>query len=140
MTRLAALLAAVGACGAVLLLAELRWFRRPSLPDRVRPYALGGGTTPRPAVVSVDSFRDVIGPACRQLGDRLAAAVGVQEDVGRRLERLHLPVDPVGFRLRQAAWATGAAGLGLLVAAGLGLGGAVGLLFLAGAPLLAFLI
>lgn len=140
MTQLAVLLAAVGACGAVLALTELRWFRRPSLPDRVRPYAPVGGAAPRPAVVSVGSFRDVIGPACRQLGDRLASVVGVQEDVGRRLERLHLPVDPVGFRLRQAAWAAGAAGLGLLVAAGLGLGGAVGLLFLVGSPLLAFLL
>jgi tight adherence protein C len=140
MTQLAVLLAALGAGGAVLLLADLRWFRRPPLGDRVRPYAPVAGGGPRPSVVSVGSFRDVIGPACRQLGDRLASAVGVQEDVGRRLDRLHLPVDPVGFRLRQTAWAAGAAGVGVLVTTALGLGGATGLLFLAGSPLLAFLV
>ena len=72
-------LAAVGCCrcawvGATLLLSELRWFRRQPLVERLRPYAPGGWAgTGGTGVLSVASFREVIGPLARAVGERLAA-------------------------------------------------------------------
>ena len=48
--------------GALLLLSELRWFSRPRLAERVRPYASSGAVSgTRSGIFSVSSFREVIG-------------------------------------------------------------------------------
>ena len=92
-------------CGCTILLAGTRWARRRSLTDRVAPYLPGHARDGRPAgVLSAASFRDVLTPVAQQLGGRLARLAGIHEDLGRRLERIHAPVDPGAFRLRQLAW------------------------------------
>jgi len=67
----------------------------------------------------VESFREVIGPACRSLGEQASRLLGVHEDLELRLERIHSPVDVTGFRVRQFGW-TGA-GLGIGTLAGIAL-------------------
>ena len=127
--------------GSTLLLAQLRWFARSPLVERLRPYSPGGmAVTERTGVLSFESFREVVGPLARSVGERTARLFGVSEDVAIRLERVHSPLDITGFRVRQLGYAVaafGAAGLTMLathppvVAA---------ILVILGAPLLAFLV
>ena len=63
-------------------------------------------------LLSVESFRDVIGPLARSVGERLARAFGVSEDLEVRLERIHAAFDATAFRVRQVGWAAAAFGLG----------------------------
>jgi tight adherence protein C len=142
MTRL--LVAGVGVCwfaGATLLLGELRWFRRRRLVDRLAPYVPGGAAVRANGVtVSASSFRQVLGPLAAAVGGRVARAFGVTESLAVRLERVHSPLDPTGFRVRQLGWAAlGLAGAAVLATA-LPLPGVMALLFVVGGPLLGFLV
>ncbi len=139
---LLALLGLAGlAAGAVLVVGEIRWFRRRPLVERLGPYAPGGqamvgaGGAPlgRP-------WRTVIGPLARQAGGRLATLLGVEEDLALRLRRLHSPVDPTTFRLRQLGWSALGLALGSTLAATTRPPLPVSLLFTAGGALLAFLV
>lgn len=126
--------------GATLLLSELRWFARVPLADRLRPYTPGGmARRASSGILSIESFRDAIGPVSRLVGGRLARVMGVSEDLDIRLRRVHSPMDVTGFRVRQI----GVAVVGLLaasvVALGLRLSVAVALVFLVGGPILGFL-
>lgn len=95
--------------GATLLLAEVRWFRRRSLTERLRPHrpgrAVGGGWGGGRGLLSASSFREVIGPLASSVGARLARGAGVDEALAVRLARVHDPTDPTAFRLRQLGWA-----------------------------------
>lgn len=127
--------------GATLLLSEVRWFSRVSLLDRLHPYAPGGVTPgPRALFLSVESFRDVIGPLCRVSGERLARALGVSEEMAIRLERIHSPLDVTAFRVRQLGWSAAAFGFGCLLTVALRPPMAAALLFIFGGAALAFLI
>ena len=129
--------------GTTLLLSELRWFQRPSLVDRLRPYAPGagaGGRRHRPGLLSAASFRDLAGPAARSIGARLAGALGVTEDIATRLERVGSPLDPTAFRLRQLGWAGASLSMGAVVAVAFQPPLPVALLLVAGSPMLAFLV
>ena len=127
--------------GAALLLSRLRWFSRPRLADRLRPYSPdGGAVADQLGVFSVASFREVIGPLSSELGARIAALFGVQEELATRLARVHSPLEPTAFRIRQLGWTVAAFGLGALVTLGLGVPAGVGLLLVLGVPLLAFLV
>lgn len=135
------LLGAAGWVGATLLLSQVRWFARVPLGERLRPYAPGGmGRPGRSGVLSVESFRDAIGPLSRGLGERLARLLGVSEDLDVRLLRVHSPLDVTGFRVRQVG--TSVAGLAAAAALALALRPpmAVTLVFLLGGPTLAFLV
>jgi len=127
--------------GSTLLLSELRWFRRRPLVDRLAPYVPGGHAAQRQgAIMSAASFGQVIGPLARAIGEAVARAFGVTEALALRLERVHSPLDVTGFRVRQLAWSGAGLVAGALAAAALGLGGALGLLFVVGGAALAFLV
>jgi tight adherence protein C len=127
--------------GTTLLLSELRWFRRPSTLDRVARYVPGGAAMPRgSALLRAESFRQVVEPLARGVGGRMARLFGVTEALTRRLERVHSTLDVTAFRVRQLAWAGVGLAAGTVVALALPLPGLVRLLFVAGAPLLAFLV
>ncbi len=103
--------------GATLLLSQLRWFARPPLVERLRPYApqtagSSGG------LLTLGSFREVLGPVVGAAGARLARLFGVSEELTLRLQRIHSPLDATAFRMRQVGWATAAFGGGALVAVG----------------------
>ena len=142
MTRLAVLAGLALWGGATLVLSELRWFSRPSLADRLRPYApVGLGTRPgRTSLLSGESLRGVVGPLCRSLGERVARLVGVSEELGTRLERIHSPLDVTAFRVRQLGWSVAAFGASALVVLAVRPPPLVGLVLVVSAPLLAFLV
>jgi len=139
--RLALLSAVMLWIGATLLLSRVRWFARRPLVERLRPYAAAGDQgASRAGLLSVESFRDVIGPVAREVGSRIASLFGVDEDLATRLERVHSPLDATAFRVRQLGVAGAAFVLGTLLALGLRLPPAIGRLFACGVPLLAFLV
>lgn len=134
------LLALAGWAGATLLLSQLRWFSRRPLDERLRPYVPGGWeTSGRAGILSVESFRDVITPAASAMGDAIGRVLGIDDDLETRLRRIHREEPPAGVRVRQLTRAVvaliGAAVFVLI----LELPTPVGVLFVLGAPFLAFL-
>ena len=125
--------------GATLLLSQLRWFARPPLVDRLRPFAPQAAETSG-GLLSLESFRDVLGPIARVAGARLARLFGVSEELSMRLQRIHSPMDPTEFRMRQVGWATAAFGGGGLAAVAIRPAPAVALALCALPPLLTFLV
>ncbi len=127
--------------GVALLLFQVRWFVRPRLADRLRPYAPGPAATVRPRhVLSAASFRDVVGPLCRGVGERIARALGVTEELSVRLERLHSSLDVTGFRLRQVGWSLAGFGSAAVLTGALRPPPVIGLILILTGPFLAFLI
>jgi tight adherence protein C len=122
--------------GVTLLLSEVRWFARLPLLERLRPYAAGA---PRGRVRTAESLAEVVGPMARSLGERLARAFGVNEQLAVRLARVHSPLDVTSFRVRQVGWSVAGLGIGGVAAAALRPAPMLSLLMLLGAPLLAFL-
>ena len=141
MSRLLVVVTVLGWAGATLLLAELRWFRRASLADRLRPYAPGGlrGSS-RSGPLSVTSFREVVAPLARTVGDRVAGIFGVRDGLQARLLRFHSPLSVTAFRTRQLGWVLAAFGIGSLVGLTSGVPTPVAVLIILGSPLLAFLV
>jgi tight adherence protein C len=125
--------------GTTLLLGQVRRLARPSLADRLLPYGAGITTAPRRRRVEVATWRDVVAPVCRTIGERIAGVFGVSEDLAVRLQRIDAPTDATAFRVRQVGWATAALAVGTGVAALLGPPPAIALLIALGLPLLAFL-
>lgn len=128
--------------GMTLVLSQLRWFSRPPLVERLRPYSPAGmaGPARRSAVLSVESFRDVVRPLCRALGERLARLFGVSEELGVRLDRIHSSDDVTAFRVRQVGWSVAGFGTGTLMALALRPPAPIALLFILSGPLLGFLL
>ena len=127
--------------GATLLLSTTRWFSRLPLSERLRPYAVGGmASSGRTGLLSIESFRDAVGPLSRAIGTRLAKLLGVAEDLEVRLSRIHSPLDATGFRIRQIGYALAAFAMAALGTIALRPPVPIALLFLVGAPLLAFLL
>lgn len=127
--------------GLVLLLSTNRWFARRPLTERLRPYSPGGmSPSYRPGLLSVGSFREVVGPVSQAVGAQIGRVFGVSEDLGRRLERVHSTLDVTEFRTRQLGWAVAAMGAAVAVVATLGPPPAMGALILLGGPLLTFLV
>jgi len=136
-----ALLAAIALwAGATLVLAQLRWFARPRLVDRLRTYHPGATGPTQGRMLSAASFRDVIGPLSRSLGERIARIFGVSEDLGLRLERVHSSLDTTAFRVRQVGWSAAAFVAATALAATARPPLAAAFLLIVGAPLLAFLV
>jgi hypothetical protein len=132
---------AVGWVGATLLLSQLRWFARVPLGERLRPYSPGGmGRPGRAGVLSVESFRDAVGPLSRGIGEKVARLAGVSEDLEVRLFRIHSPMDVTGFRVRQVGWSVAGFVGAVLVAMAMRPAVPVTLAFLIGGPVLAFLL
>jgi len=126
--------------GTTLLLSGRRWFARRPLTERLRPYSLGGlSPTHRTGLLSMESFRDVVGPLSRSIGAQVGRVFGVSEDLGRRLARVHSDLDVTAFRVRQLGWAVASLGAGALLVLALRPGPMISGLVLLGGPLLAFL-
>lgn len=127
--------------GAALLLSEVRWFSRRPLLDRLRPYAPQAASSPtRPGLLSGESFRDIAVPLATAIGNRLGRAVGVQEDLAVRLQRIHSPLDVTSFRLRQLGASTAATAVAAVGLVAVRPPTVLALLALLSAPALGFLV
>lgn len=127
--------------GATVALSDVRWFARRPLAERLRPYVPGGWQRAEHAgALSVETFREVVGPLASSVGAQVTRLVGIHDDLAVRLERVHSDLDPVALRIRQMAWAVGAFGGAGLVTVALAPPPAIGLLFVLGAPVVAFLV
>jgi len=140
MTRIVFLLALLLFTGLTLALSELRWFRRPHLSDRLHPYSPSTGDHSRGGVFSVESFRDVIAPLSRSIGERVSAVFGVSEELGERLRRVHSPIDVTTFRTRQLGWSAVAFGVGSLGSVAISAPAVLAMLLTLGSPALTFLL
>lgn len=142
MIRVAMVSGLVFWAGTTLVLSQRRWFSRRTLVDRLRPYEPGGlaAGSGSGGMLSVDSFSDVVAPLARTLGERLARLVGINEELAIKLDRLHSPLDPGDFRMRQLAWSGIGLSAGVVSAAVLRPPALVILLFIAGGPVLGFLV
>ncbi|HEC09554.1 MAG TPA: hypothetical protein ENI86_08305 [Acidimicrobiales bacterium] len=139
MSRLA-VLASVGLwVGITVVLAELRWFRRLRLADRLRPFA-PAGPPPGRRSGGVRSLGELLGPLATSLGGRLSRTLGINEELGLRLERIHSDLDVAAFRTRQMAWAGGALGVTTLLLMATTPPAPMVLFAIGSAPLLAFLV
>ena len=140
MNRVAIIAISLCFLGATLLLAELRWFRRPTLTERLKRFApVHAGEVSRPVLLSAASFRDVIGPLVAGFSETLLGLLGVNEDLSVKLQRLHAPIDATAFRLRQAGWSGAGLAAGVIVALAASPPALFSLLCVSGWPLLAFL-
>lgn len=128
--------------GGTLVLAQLPWFSRRSLADRLRPYGPGGlrGASGSGSLLPGGSFDQVLAPLAREAGERMARLLGITEPIAVRLRRVHSPLDPTEFRVRQLGWTAGALGAGALLSAATRPPLAVALLFVGGGGLLGFLV
>lgn len=130
--------------GFTMVLAEVRWFRRPSLVARLHAYlpSPARSTTPaRPRGHEAGgSLREVVAPLALDYGSRLSRVLGVTEDTATRLRRIHSPLDVAQFRTRQFGWCAAALGVAGLLVLGISPPAPIALLVLAGGPALAFLL
>lgn len=141
MTAVLLLAGIVSWIGMTLLLAELRWFARRPLTERLGPYVPGGmGRRQRTGLLSVESFREAVGPLARGLGSQFSRLFGISEDLDRRLRRVHAELAVTEFRVRQIGWALAGLGLGALASIAARPPVAVALLLTLGGMLLAFLL
>lgn len=127
--------------GLALLLAELRWFSRRPVTERLRPYVSSGmGRRQRAGLLSVESFAEAVAPAAQVLGERFASLFGISEDLEVKLARVHSTLGVTEFRVRQLGWSVASLGLAALVALTTRPPAMVTLLLILGAPLLSFLV
>jgi tight adherence protein C len=127
--------------GLTLLLSLARWFGRPPLVERLRPYSPRGfRVAPRQSLLSVGSFRDVVAPLAEGIGSTLSRVFGISEDLDTKLRRLHSPLDSGQFRTRQVGSTLLGLMGGLLVPFALGFPAPVTVLVGIGTPLLTFLV
>jgi len=126
--------------GLALLFAELRWFARRPLSERLRPYVAGGmGRRQRAGLLSFESFHEAVAPAARALGERSSALFGIAEELDVKLARIHSGLDATDFRVRQLGWSVAGLGLAGLLALAVRPPAMITVLFLLGCPLLGFL-
>ena len=127
--------------GAALVISSVSRFSRPALSERLRPFAPGASVTREPnGILSVESFRDLLAPLARGIGDRVASLFGVAEPLEVRLRRVHATEDVASFRIRQMTLTAVALLCAGLAAAALRPAPAVSLIVVSGAPVMTFLL
>jgi tight adherence protein C len=120
--------------GATLLVSTTRWARRPRIAERLARHLPGHVTMPSTILV-----RDVVVPFAQHWGGRLSRLVGVNEEAAVRLERIHADQSVSEWRLRQFTLTLIALLSGAVLAAAVRPAPVAALLFVAGAPTIAFL-
>lgn len=125
--------------GAALLLSSIHWFRRRPLLERLRPY-VDGVAAPHVDTDDRSAVTRILGPLARDAGATLARTFGVDEDLDRRLRRVHSDLDPTEFRLRQLGWIIAATAIAVIVGVVIAPPIPLIVLLTLGSPVLAFLL
>ncbi|MEX1218717.1 MAG: type II secretion system F family protein [Acidimicrobiales bacterium] len=125
--------------GLTLVLANVRWFRRRPLVDRIRPY-LFGLSVAKAEDQNKSPLERLLGPLAHDIGASVAKFSGVHEELTIRLNRIHSPMDATAFRLRQLGWVIASSVVAAAVALAARPSLPIALLFIVGAPVLTFLI
>jgi len=127
--------------GAGLALSAWPRLSRPSLAERLRPFSPGGhlpmGTRARSRGGPV---RESMLPRLERAGDRLSELLGISDTLENRLARIHSPMDPAQFRVREATCCLVAFVAGITIPVLVSVPVPVVALFALGGPLLAFLV
>lgn len=137
-TRTLVLCALIGWTGWILLLTNVGWFCRASLVSRLQPYT--GPIRTSPVSPSLDTLKEALLPVATSTGERLGKLFGLSDDLESRLRRAYMEITPGAFRLRQFTSGVAAVCIGALVAFALDLPPSLALAFVAGSPLLSFLV
>ncbi|MGI9607827.1 MAG: type II secretion system F family protein [Acidimicrobiales bacterium] len=140
MIRLVAAASLLLFTGMTLVLSEVRWFRTRSLTARLSPYLPGGSRSPVADALSFDTMGQLLRPLVEASGDLAARLFGVSEELPRRLRRVHSPLDPASFRLRQLGWSIGSVAAAVIIGFSAALPGPLIVMGFVTAPLLAFLV
>ncbi len=128
-----------GWAGLTLVFGSIRWFQRRGIAERVGPYVPAGAhVLRRSGVLSVATFRDAIGPIARTAGSRLARLLGGQDDLDRKLRRIHAELDATEFRVRQLGWSLAGFAIGGMFALAIRSPAAAAAVMAFGGMLLAF--
>lgn len=136
--RVFVLLASTFGVGATLTLSEVRWFRRPTLQERLAPFTgLSQRTIHRP---TLETFRDALTPLAAAVGERVSRLLGVHDDLATRLLRARSTTDVAAFRMRQLGWAAATLAIALLSVLTVRPPAVAGLFMLLASPTLAFLL
>lgn len=135
--RLVGLAALLTWLGLTLVLAEVPWFRRASLADRLSPHLPGAGRRGRSWTLA--DLGALCAPLLIRAGDALAAGLGIDEPLSERLERAHDRRSDLEVRLRQVALALVALLAGSATAVALGAPGALAAVMVLVPPVLAVL-
>jgi Flp pilus assembly protein TadB len=101
----------------------------------------GGSITPStPIDRSMASVAAALAPSAQVIGNRIASLLGSTESLGRQLERIHSPLSPAAFRLRQIGWCVIGFAIGSLVAVSVRPPVLFAMLLVLGAPTIIFLL
>jgi hypothetical protein len=128
--------------GTTLVLGESPRFRSVGLVDRLAHHLPGarGHSRPTRGTLSISSFHEVVAPLVGGAGDRLTRLIGVSEELAVKLERVHATETIADYRMRELGVAlVSMAGAGVVTVA-LRPPAPIAVLFLVGAPTLAFLV
>ncbi len=107
MDRVVLLEAACLGLGTAMVIGSTRLGRQARLADRLLAYlpARRG-----PALSREAGFGELWRWAAARAANRLAVAIGFDEELPHRLARLHIQADPTAFRIRELVWSAGALG------------------------------
>lgn len=122
MTAIGALLGLAAATGLGLIVAFSPPSRRPRLDDRLAPYLAVSPPTSRllarsRAITPFPTVERLLGPAIRDLANRVDRIVGGTLSVQRRLDQLGREMTTEQFRVEQVIWGLGGLLAGLFFAA-----------------------
>ncbi|MBK9558689.1 MAG: type II secretion system F family protein [Candidatus Microthrix sp.] len=139
MTRAMALAFLGLMAGSVLIISSFPRLNPAPLAQRLRAYLPGGGAAVR-RQATLSGLRTLVAPLAKSWGDSLARTVGLDDDVGDRLLRLHRDDDATAFRVRQLMWSLTGLIAGAAIASALKLPVVLSLFVLAASPILVFLL
>ncbi len=117
MIRLATASAVLAWLGAVILLMQFRWFKRPPLYARLVPHLSRlskAQTTTEPS--HPRSFSEFLWQLATDLGERASSSIGGTESAATKLERIHSEMGLQAFRTRQVGAALAAFAIAALAA------------------------
>ncbi|MEX0868599.1 MAG: type II secretion system F family protein [Nitriliruptoraceae bacterium] len=93
--------------GVAMLLSEVPVLTRLSIVDRLAPFCSSAPRSRFSPSAGQFTAMPSVSMTVRRIGDAIASACGISDDISIRLKRVASHGDPAAFRLRQATWSIG---------------------------------